>query len=98
MTLTFFLLIILGPFCINLLIMAGLVRRPISNIRVWSLFVLYLAGCVVLPFAIGLGVPEVRDDPIEMAALVFLIVVCRAIDLKGFGMWAHFRHAKREKY
>lgn len=95
MTLPLFLLILVGPFCLDLLIVAGLARRPVANRKYWTLVVLYILGCVVLPLAIGLSAPEVRGDPGEVAALVFLVIACRAIDLKGFHMLRLFSEARR---
>jgi hypothetical protein len=94
-TLPLFLLILIGPFCLDLLIVSGLARRPVANRKYWTLVALYLVGCVVSPLAVGLSLPEVRGDLGEVAALIFLVVACRAIDLKGFRMWSLFRQARR---
>lgn len=94
MTLPLFLVILIVPFCLDLLIVAGLARRPVANRRYWLLVSLYVLGCVVFPLAIGLSLSEVRNDPGEAAALVFLVVACRAIDLKGFHMLSIFRDAR----
>lgn len=97
MTLLLFLVILIGPFCLDFLIVSGLARRPVANRRYWTLVTLYFVGCVVSPLAVGLSVPEVRDDPGEVAALVFLVVACRAIDLRGFRMLSLFNEARRSE-
>lgn len=95
MTLSVFLMILVGPFCLNFLIVSALSRRPIAAGKYWTLVTLYLVGGVVCPLAIGLSVPEVRDSPGEVAALFFIVAACRAIDLKGFHMWRIFDEARR---